>query len=159
MLGGGTRRPRLGERASSPVHLRLRLLPDVSRAGVGRGPDLPRLAVVTGGERELPALQPRRPGGERLQHGPVVRDQDARSPEPLEGGDDERSPLAIEVVGRLVEEEDPWLPSERRAYLPRGALAGRGRVPAFEVRDVEIELAAGLPGKTVLAGGQRAHIV
>ena len=39
------------------------------------------------------------------------------------------------------------------------ALAGRERVPALEVRDVEIELAAELPGKTVLAGGQRAHIV
>jgi hypothetical protein len=131
----------VGERAANATDLRLRLLPDLARAGVVRGPDLSRLAVVAVGEGELTAMEPGGPDGECLQRGPVVRDEDARAPEALERGDDEGPALRVEVVGRLVEEENAWLPSEGSAICQRRRSPGE-RAPALEVVAVELQLSA-----------------
>jgi hypothetical protein len=122
--GGGVCLPGLHQGAVGATDLGLRLIADVASAGVRRGPDLSRLPVVAVGERELPAMQAGGPGGEGLEESAIVRDEDTRSPEALERGQDERAADRVEVVGRLVEEKDAWLAGEGRGDLPPPPLAG-----------------------------------
>jgi len=65
-----------------------------------------------------PTDDPQRPGGHVVEERAVVRHHDATSSEAVERSNEEIASFAIEVVGRLVQQEDIGLGSQRGSDLP-----------------------------------------
>lgn len=108
------------------------------------GPGVVRGAVPAREDRGPALVEAHRRVAERVEQRAVVRDDDARSAEAPERGDEERAGRRVEVVRRLVEAEDVRLARERGADGPPLALAGRERRPPGERLDLEPEATAEL---------------
>ena len=83
--------------------------------------------------------------------GPLCRDRFAV---PHQGTQQQIARRFIEVIGRLVEQQDVWLLIQRSAYLPPLALPRRQRRPAIQLRRVQRQSAMQSSRFTVVGRGE-----
>src|SRR5690606_17405594 len=116
-----------------PAVRRLGLVPAQPRRVLGGAPGA-RLGVVPGLQAQGPTLEEGGLGGDGVEEGPVVRDQQHRTRPGSQDALEPFRPREVEVVGRLVQEEDVWRRAEDRLQARPLALAagagasGEGRV-------------------------------
>ena len=85
-------------------------------------------------------------------------DEDAGDAETLERGDDERTAVRIEVVGRLVEEEPVAPVRARRQSASGGARPGASVAQRSSSGRWRPQLSSEAAGGPILAGGKRADV-
>src|SRR4029077_12456698 len=105
-------------------------------------PDRARHVVAARPCAEHAVLESQRDAGERVQQAAIVRDDDADPAKPHQGVEEQRAGVAVEMIRRLVEEQDARIGSQRRSHLPSLALARRERRPAIEQRRQQSQLPA-----------------
>src|SRR5262249_51783754 len=117
-------------------------------------PERARNVVAAGPFAERAGLETQRPAGEGIQQVAIVRHDDADPVEARERGDELLARRVVEVIRRLVEQQDARAGGERGADLPALALAGRERRPARERVRLEREESANPVGDTVGGRGE-----
>ncbi len=89
----------------------------------------------------------------------IVRDNDPDPAKTPQRGHEPPARLRIQVVRRLVEEQDVGLPRESAPHLPALSFAGRERAPAGERNGVEVERGAESVRLRILAQRERGDVV
>ncbi len=117
------------------------------------------LVVGRGPQPDLPTGDEQGPRCEGVEQGAVVGHHHAGSLERLEGVLEEPAAIAIEVVRRLVEQEDVWLLRQRRGDLPALSLARGHRRPSLEVATVEGQRCPETYGVAVPRFGEAQDVV
>jgi hypothetical protein len=84
-------------------------------------------------------VEPEGAHGQRIEERAVVGDHETGTSEPLECVEQPAAPLRIEMVRRLIEQQDVRRSGERGTYLPALALSWRERVPPIDLSRIEPE--------------------
>ncbi len=144
----------VGQPARQLALLSLRLLVRPALLlGLGFPPP-PGVAVWSVPQPDLATVDPHRLRGEPVEHPSVVRDHHSDPPEETQGLQEQVTGVPVEVIRRLVEEQDVGVGRQRGSHLPSLALPRRQRVPALEVPRIERQLRPQAAGVAVPGAGE-----
>ena len=141
LLGLGRLRAEALDEALHPLDLGLLLADRLAERHLARGGLAAPLRPGAGEEARLAGLELEHGGADRLEEPAVVGDHDDRGVERLELGLQPLERVDVEVVGRLVEQEQVGLGGERAAQRrARELAAGERRQEPVHVRVLEAEV-------------------
>jgi hypothetical protein len=141
LLGLGRLRAEALDEALHPLDLGLLLADRLAERHLARGGLAAPLRPGAGEEARLAGLELEHGGADRLEEPAVVGDHDDRGVERLELGLQPLERVDVEVVGRLVEQQQVGLARERAAQRrARELAAGERRQEPVDVRVLEAEV-------------------